>query len=235
MKRYSTLLLDADGTLLDFDQAEEIALRTVYGRHGIPCTKENLNTYFKVNQALWKQLERNEITKEELIQTRFPITFDQLHLKVSTSASFSKEYQEELAKQHPLLEGALEAVKELSKDYVLAIVTNGNLMTQQARLKDSGLKDWMSRIFISDELGVQKPMKAFFDRVLAELEEKDPSKILVVGDSLSSDILGARNAGLDSCWINLKKEVSLKTEKPTWEIASIRELVPLLKRLEIRI
>lgn len=215
MSQYTTILLDADGTLLDFDEAEKQALIELYTHAGIEVTEASLQAYSQINQKMWKRLEKKEITKQQLLDERFDYLFDVLHLKRNDGKELSLLYGDELAKQHQLLDGALETVKELSKKYELSIITNGNLASQIARLRDSGLDQYTKHIFISDQIGYQKPDKAFFDAVLKELDEKEPSKILVVGDSLSSDILGAYHAGLDSCWIygDSEEEGSLFTYK----------------------
>lgn len=215
MSQYTTILLDADGTLLDFDEAEKQALIKLYTHAGIEVSEASLQAYSQINQKMWKRLEKKEITKQQLLDERFDCLFDVLHLKRNDGKELSLMYGDELAKQHQLLDGALEAVKELSKKYELSIITNGNLASQIARLRDSGLDQYTKHIFISDQIGYQKPDKAFFDAVFNELDEKDLSKILVVGDSLSSDILGAYQAGLDSCWIygNSEEEGSLFTYK----------------------
>lgn len=215
MSQYTTILLDADGTLLDFDEAEKQALIILYTYAGIEVSEASLQAYSQINHKMWKRLEKKEITKQQLLDERFDCLFDVLHLKRNDGKELSLMYGDELAKQHQLLDGALETVQELFKKYELSIITNGNLASQIARLRDSGLDQYTKHIFISDQIGYQKPDKAFFDAVLSELDEKDPSKILVVGDSLSSDILGAYHAGLDSCWIygDSEEEGSLFTYK----------------------
>lgn len=229
MSRYTTLLLDADGTLLDFDRAQEEAVRTIYLKNGIEPTAFNMNTYFEINHTMWKQLERNEITKQELIRTRFQKAFDILGLQRNDGEAISKQFAEELGKGAYLIEGAMETIERLAKQYELVIITNGNAATQHQRLLASGLKRYMSHIFISDEMGCQKPMKAFFDQVLAVISEKEARRLLVVGDSLTSDILGANQAGLDCCWINPMGEKAEVPYSPTYIIPSINELFSILE------
>lgn len=227
--RYTTLLLDADGTLLDFEKGERAALCEVYGRYGIPCNEDSIRTYSRINLSLWKQLERGEITKNELIENRFKLTFEALHLKRDDGLEVSLAYRDSLSHQHQLIEGALETIRHLFRDYTLAIITNGNRETQYLRLKDSGLYPYMKYIFISDELGFSKPDRGFFERVFAAVKEKDQSRMLVVGDSLSSDIQGAVNAGLASCWINPKGLVVPSDPRPDYVISSINEIFTVLK------
>lgn len=230
MSRYTTLLLDADGTLLDFDRAQEEAVRTVYLNNGIEPTAFNMKTYFEINHKMWKQLERNEITKQELVRTRFQKTFDILGLQRKDGEAISEQFAKELGKGAYLIDGAMETIERLVKQYELVIITNGNAATQHQRLSDSGLNQYMSHVFISDEMGCQKPMKAFFDQVMASISEKDARRILVVGDSLTSDILGANQAGLDCCWINPTGERAGSSYSPTYIIPSINELFSILEQ-----
>jgi len=228
MSHYTTILLDADGTLLDFDTAEKEALTRLYKEAKIPVTEETLAVYSRINGILWKKLEKNEVTRQELKDTRFSLTFKELGLDRDDGIELSKKYQQELGKQAQLLDGAFETVQKMAENFELAIITNGNQDTQHSRIQNSGLKSFMKHIFISEEMNVQKPNREFFEQVLNQIDEKDTSRILVVGDSLSSDILGANNAGLDSCWINANNESASKAITPTYTISSIKELLKIL-------
>ncbi len=204
MSKYTTLLLDVDGTLLDFDKSELVALRNTYEHFNIDTSDENLNVYVNINRQLWIDFENKIVTKTELKESRFAFTIEKLNLNHLNGLEMNDYYSEELSKQVHFLEDALETVIELSKRFDLYIITNGNKDIQTRRMKDSTLDQYVIKSFISDDLGVQKPDIAYFNIVLKEVKEKDKSKILVVGDSLSSDIQGANNAGLDCVWINDK-------------------------------
>ena len=228
MSRYTTILLDADGTLLDFEAAEKEALTCLYKEAGISVNEETLSVYSRINGMLWKKLEKNEVTRQELKDTRFSLTFKELGLNRNDGIELSKKYQQELGKQAQLLEGALETVKKLSESFELAIITNGNTDTQYSRLEASGLMPFMKHIFVSEEMNVQKPSREFFEKVMSQIKEKDSSCILVVGDSLTSDIQGALNANLDSCWINPENKKVLNGIVPTYTISSINEIFVVL-------
>ena len=229
MSRYTTLLLDADGTLLDFNAAERQALINLYSKNNIEVTEENLAAYSRINLMMWKLLEKGEISKQQLISERFSILFKELGLNRNDGEELSLKYGLELQKQCQLISGALGTVIELSKQYELVIITNGNASTQHDRLRDSGLIPYMKHVFISDEMGVQKPRKEFFEEVMKVIDEKNPARLLVVGDSLSSDIQGANNAGLDSCWINPEHVQAPKENSPTYIIENINEIFSVLK------
>lgn len=230
MKRYSVLLLDLDGTLLDFNRAQEEALRRVFERHDIACSEKNLATYARINHDLWKQLELGLITKDELQRTRFQITFDELGMMRQDGAAFAAEFKEELGQGSFLIDHVLETLNSLKQEYELVAITNGIKETQYRRLDKSGLRPYFKHIFISDEMGCQKPMKEYFEKVFEVLNEKDIRKLLVVGDTLSSDILGANNADLDCCWINAHKEPIPMDIHPTYVIEHIEDLITLLKQ-----
>ena len=224
-KFYTTILFDADNTLLNFDKDEDNALRKVMKEYGVPVTEENINTYIEINVSLWKALERGEITKPELKRTRFKRFFEKIGF-VTDADTFevNERYLYLLGDGGNTLEGALELCRELQeKGFDLYIITNGVTDTQKRRLSRSGLLPFISEVFISETLGYQKPRKEFFDIVLGKIPEKDTSKILVVGDSLTSDIKGAMNAGLESVWLNLKKAELPQEYTPDYIIEDIRD------------
>ena len=224
-KNYTTILFDADNTLLNFDKDEDNALRKVMQEYGVPVTEENINTYIEINVSLWKALERGEITKPELKRTRFARFFEKIGF-VTDADTFevNERYLYLLGDGGNTLEGALELCRELQeKGFDLYIITNGVTDTQKRRLSRSGLLPFISEVFISETLGYQKPRKEFLDIVLGKIPEKDTSKILVVGDSLTSDIKGAMNAGLESVWLNLKKAELPQEYTPDYVIEDIRD------------
>lgn len=229
-RKYTTLLMDADDTLLDFAADENAAFFRVMKQYGVPVSQGSAEIYRQINLSLWKALERGEITKPELKQTRFRLFFDAIGYDFQGDClEFNESYLGFLGEGGRLMEGARETLGELNKrNYDIYIVTNGVAATQRQRLERSGLIGLIHDIFVSDTVGVPKPKKEFFDFVLRRLPEKDKSKILVVGDSLTSDIRGAMNAGLDSVWINIKKEVLPSAFSPTVTVGEISGLLGLL-------
>ena len=201
MSRYTTLLFDADETLLDFPLAESTAIKSVCEKFGIKYSQDIFRTYSGINLALWKQFEKGLVTRD-IIKIR---RFEQFAEVIGTSASpkeMADFYITALSLCATPLDGAEELCRELSDKYDMYIVTNGLTPVQKSRLKKCGLLPFFKGVFISEETGSQKPEKAFFDFVFRRIPEKDTSKICIIGDSMSSDILGGINAGIDTCFYN---------------------------------
>lgn len=229
-RNYTTVLFDADNTLLNFDKDEDNALRKVLTEYNVPITEENVSTYVNINVGMWKALERGELTKPELKRTRFKKFFEAIGFETQTDPfEVNERYLYLLGDGGNTLEGAVDLCKELKeKGLDLYIITNGVTDTQKRRLSRSGLLPYITEVFISETLGYQKPRKEFFDIVLNKIPEKDTKKIIVVGDSLTSDIKGAMNAGLDCVWLNLKGAELPEEYKPKYVIEDIREFGELI-------
>ena len=222
MSKYTTLLLDADETLLDFPAAEKAAIKMVCDKFGIGFNEEIRATFSYINNALWKQLEKGLITRNLIRTRRFEQFAEHFGIKADSN-EMAVYYVECLSTFGILLPGADEVCKKLGQKHNLYIITNGIGTVQAERLKRSGLLPYFSGVFVSEDIGSQKPNREFFDHVLANIPEKDKSKICVVGDSMSSDILGGINAGLDTCFFNPwgREEIY----KPTYTANSFEELL----------
>ncbi len=206
-KHYTTLLFDADNTLLHFDKDEEEALKRVMADYNLPITEKNCNEYKKINDALWKRFEKGEITKMDIKATRFKIFLNFMGITEGFDPlEINETYLGYLTEGGNTIDGAAEICRFLKdKGYDLYIITNGIANTQARRLERSCLLPFFTKVFVSETIGFQKPMKEFFTHALNNIQEKDKEKILVIGDSLSSDIKGAENAGLDYIWYNHRK------------------------------
>ncbi len=222
--KYTTLLFDLDDTLMDFGRAEENAINKLFQKYGIPATDENRQLYIDMNKAKWAALERGEITRKELFTTRFSEFFSSLGI-VADGIRANDEYIGFLSEGSFIIDGALEVCKRLSEKYTLYIITNGAERAQRGRLTDSPLLQYFKGVFVSEKIGCDKPKKEFFDYVFAHINETDKSKVLVIGDSLYSDIAGAVNYGLDSCWLN-KGEKS--DSEATYQIKRLEDLYNFL-------
>ena len=192
------LLIDLDNTIFDFTKAELLSLRLTFENLGIEAKDSYINTYLEINHELWKALERREITKEQLSYQRFAKTFAKLKLEPELAFKAEYFYNRELAKHPFYLSGAEKAIEELSQDYAIAIITNGFKDIQRPRIANSTLSDHIKALYISQEIGYDKPAKEFFEYVLHDLKDLDKSHYLIVGDSLSSDIKGASNIGIEA-------------------------------------
>ncbi len=229
-KKFTTILFDADNTLLNFDKDEHQALVRTLEDYGVPVTDENINTYVSINKSLWKKIETGEITKPELKRTRFRIFFDAIGFECDEEPlTVNNHYLSLLGEGGNTLDGAAELCKELKNEgYDLYIVTNGVAATQAKRLKKAELLPYFTEVFVSETVGYQKPRKEYFDYVLNTVKEKDTSRILLVGDSLSSDIQGAMNVGLPCCWLNLFGDIAGGKYKIDYIIDDIRRVTDIL-------
>ncbi len=230
MKKYTTLLFDADDTLLDFGKDETEALSRILDECGIEKSEENISTYKEINVGLWKALERGEIDKPGLKKVRFRMFFDKIGYAPDEDPFIINErYLSYLGEGGNLLVGAKELIAELHSDsYGLYIVTNGIEKTQKNRLTKAGILPFFKEIFVSEAVGYQKPRKEYFDYVLSHIGEADKSRVLLIGDSLTSDIRGALNAGIACAWLRHNPAADSGELKPDYIIDNITDIKNLL-------
>ena len=227
--KYDVILFDADDTLLDFQKSEDAALRQAFEAFDLPLTAEVREGYLEINHGLWKALERGEIDKPHVLAHRFQDTFAKFGIDGPKDGSFEREYQRMLGEGAYLVDDALHVLNALQGRCTLAIVTNGVTATQTNRLRLCGLDRIIPHVFISEQIGIAKPQKGFFDAVFAALNEPDRSRVLIVGDSLTSDMRGGEVAGIDSCWYNPKAKANDTDVHPTYEIRTLTELLALIQ------
>lgn len=229
MKDYQFLLFDLDDTLLDFKAAEKWALPKLFNAHQLPLTAEIEVTYKDINSRLWMALEEGKITREELMKTRFGKTFEYFGREVDGRA-LDSEYRGYLAESKVFVEGAFEVIQMLAPKYELYITSNGIAETQNKRMQVTGLAPYFKRVFVSEDTGYQKPMKPFFDYVFNRIPNFDPDKAIIIGDSFSADIVGGVRAGIDTCWLNPKRNVAHVATQPTYTIEKLSQLVGILDK-----
>lgn len=227
---FSTILWDVDNTLLDFQYSQKYALNCAFSKFGLSIDDSIHEMYDQINQMFWKRFELGEVTKSELLRGRFQVLFQQLDIDFVSIEEFLSEYEGELGNVISYLDNSLELCKKLKGKVKQYVITNGVTSTQTNKLKISGLIDCMEDIFISEQVGIQKPYREFFDYCLQRIDEKDFSKILVVGDSISSDIKGAVQAGLTSCWYNPKAEENKSIYIPNYEIRNLWDVLNVVDR-----
>lgn len=199
--KYDIILLDADETLFDFDQSEYNALEYCFKSRSLEFSDEIYNEYHNINKILWKDFEAGKIEKPKLVTERFRILLSRLGYKIDP-ADFNLSYGEALSRQNILFPGALRLCMRLAQKAKLYIVTNGIRSTQLRRFSDSPLPPYIEDVFVSEEIGAQKPSRQYFDAVFSRIPDFNPSRAIIIGDSLSSDIKGGMNAGIASCWYN---------------------------------
>jgi 2-haloacid dehalogenase len=227
-KHYPWLFFDADGTLFDYNRAEATAFRKAFDSLPFPFEESYLDTYQKINRDLWQALERHEITPAVLRLRRFELLLETLQLSGSAD-DLSVAYVEQLGYCTDLIDGAYEVLQTLSRSSHIAIVTNGLEAVQRSRLTHSTIHPFITELIISEEVGAAKPHPAFFDAAFARTGNPSKSDVLIIGDSLTSDIQGGINYGIDTCWYNPGGEVKLGGLSITCEIKNIQELLELIK------
>lgn len=225
--KYEIILFDADDTLFDYGMAESHALYSAFAHFGLPTgAEEYAASYKEINHALWRDLEQGKITSAALRVERFNQLFavNALNLNPET---FSEAYLRFLGEGTFLIQGAVELCEELA-DCRLAIITNGIKEVQTSRIQGSPLYDTFEQIIISEEAGCQKPETGIFDYAFTKLGITDKAKVLIVGDSLTSDIQGGVNYGIDTCWFNPLGKVNASGVQPKYEIHNLSELLEII-------
>lgn len=224
---YRDLLFDLDNTLLDFGAGEQAAFSAALAEFGIAQTPEMYPRYSAINDSFWKRFERGEIERSDILHGRFRQWMAEFGVQMDPDA-FNGCYLSHLSTQGIPMDGATALLETLAPRFSLYLVSNGIAAVQAGRLRRAGMEGVFRKRFVSSELGVQKPDRAFFERVAAGIDGFDPARALVIGDSLTSDIRGANNAGLPCCWFNpsgLPRPDDLRID---YEIRRLSELPALL-------
>lgn len=221
--KYDWILFDADETLYSFNSF--YGLKTMLARYGIEFTLEDYAEFQAVNQPLWVAYQNKEITAKELQITRFT----QLSKQTGQAPLvLNQELMEEMAILSQPLENTMEMLQELKGKVRMGIITNGFKSLQQKRLDNTATAQFFEIVVVSEEVGVAKPDRKIFDYALEKMGQPDKSKILMVGDTLASDILGANQSGIDSCWFNPHQKSNETAIQPTYEIHSILDLIQIV-------
>lgn len=227
---YKYLLWDIDGTILDFAAAEACAIRALFEKYQLgTCSDEMLRQYSGINVRYWQALERNEMSKPEILVGRFHDFFALFGLDTTLAKQFNDDYQLALGDYPIFMPHALETLLSEKEHYVLLAVTNGTKVAQNKKLRLTGLDRIFNGIFISEDVGVEKPNIEFFQHVFEKTGITDKTQALIIGDSLTSDIQGGRIAGIDTCWFNPKHTKNSLDFSPTYEISDLRDLKTVLK------
>lgn len=222
------LFLDLDDTILDFQKAEHIALGRMLESFGLMPTEAVRSRYSAINREHWERLERKELTREQVLVGRFATLFAEYGIEVEP-VQCARRYEKFLSEGHYFLPGAREAVERLSQKYKLYITSNGTASVQEGRLASADISCYFQDIFISQKIGVNKPDREYFTRCFARIPDFDPVKAMIVGDSLTSDILGGINAGIATCWVNPGHKPAREDIQPDHEIEGLWQLEGLLE------
>lgn len=225
------IFLDLDDTLLDFHLAEHIAMKATFAELGVPNDDKTLARYSEINRSCWERLERGEWTRREVLVGRFKLLFAEIGSLADPELA-QQTYEDKLCIGHYFLPGAEKLLDGLYGNYKLYITSNGTARVQDSRIASSGIARYFDGIFISQRVGADKPSPIFFERVFEAIDGFEPSEAIIVGDSLTSDIKGGRDAGILTCLYNPKHKPGREDIIPNFEISDLRQLIPLIESIK---
>lgn len=225
------MLLDADDTLLDFSKSEREAISKTLAEFSIPAENGIIDRYVEINLHCWKLLEDGKITRSYLDRLRFDMLFEEYGIKDKDSVAAGARYRAHLTDSGYVIDGCVDFLNEISQKYRLFLVTNGTRPTQIVRLQSAGIDGFFEEMFFSEQIGCAKPYKGFFDHVFSHIKNFDKSRAVLVGDSLSSDVLGANNAGVTAIWFNPKMQKNNGVATPDYVVSGYGELENLLEKI----
>ena len=227
---YRFLLFDLDHTLLDFESAEETALTQMLEDMNFPDVQAFKDYYKPMNQGLWKDLEQKKISKKNLINSRFAIAFAHFGRDVD-GEEMALRYQDYISQQGQTFPGAEDLLAKLvERGYQLYGATNGVTAIQQGRLKQSAITPYFKEIFISEQLGTQKPEVAFYEKIGNLIPGFAKEQALMIGDSLTADIAGGNASGIDTVWYNPDRKENTSLVVPTYTVSNYQEIADLLRK-----
>lgn len=228
--KYEIIIFDADETLFDFEKSEKDALKNTILEFNIEYDENyHLKVYKEINSAIWKELEDGLITQKKLKVERFKRLSDRLKAEFD-EVQFTKAYTKHLSNASFLYDDSITIVENLHKDYRLSMITNGLKDVQDNRIRKSIIAKYFEDIVVSEEVDVAKPDPKIFEHALNNIKHTDKSKVLMVGDSLTSDIQGGINFGIDTCWFNPNKIINKTGITPTYEISNLMELKNIIEK-----
>ena len=227
--RYDVLLFDADNTIFDFDACERTALAFALSQHGVSPTSEIISTYHAINARYWHLLSLDRVSKEDLYVLRFRDLFADFDIDADP-VSFNATYRDALGERHVLLDGAAELLRSLHDRCAIYVVTNGHYATQRKRIAASNIAPYISDVFISDEIGYEKPDKRFFDFVVQRIPDFESKRAVIIGDSIDTDVRGAVEYGIDSIWFCPQDTHITPAYAPTYTARSFSEIYDILTK-----
>lgn len=226
------ILWDIDATLLNFIMAEKYSIRKCFAAFEMgECTDEMISRYSVINASYWPRLESGELTREQVLLGRFQEFFEKEGIVCPDVKAFNSQYQINLGEEVFFNDHGYELVKKLSSQYKQYVVTNGCLVAQERKLEKSGLGALMDGAFISEQVGAEKPSQAFFDAVWKGIGTYEKDEVVIIGDSLTSDMRGGNNAGIRCIWYNPDGKENAKDCRIDYEIQNLNQVEEILKRL----
>lgn len=231
MSNFDVILWDLDGTINDFLAMEYYAVKRCFSLMNMgSCTDEMVSRYSQINISYWEKLEKGQMSKPEILVNRFRDFFKEYGLPVENAHKFNELYQVALGDHLIFIDGAQETLVKIKESGKIRqfVVTNGLVQNQKRKLQSPDLNPFFEYSFISDEVGAEKPSIDFFNKVFEKIGDVPKHKILIIGDSLTSDIKGGNNAGIKTCWYNAFEKINNKGVQVDYEITNLRQLPKIL-------
>lgn len=226
---YKYILWDLDNTLMDFEYSQNAAIRALFKKYCLgECSDEMLSVYNEINHVYWAALERGEVEKSKMLVMRFFDFFSKYSLNTDVCENFNDDYQVALGDYVQFMPGAEQVLGELKDKYRHLLVTNGTKTAQTKKLRTSGLDSFFDGLYISENIGYEKPAVEFFDYLFKAEGITDKKEAIIIGDSLSSDILGGNNACIDTCWFNPNNKENNMGVKVNYEVQKLTDILKIL-------
>lgn len=224
---YRWILFDLDNTLFDFDTASKFALQTTFEAFEVPHTLENVNTYQAINHQCWTDFENGKMDFKTIRDIRFERFSKAIRMDLNATKMADK-YLHQLSLAETKIEGATEILDHLKPNYNLVVVTNGLQEVKRPQLSRPEIAHYFKAIIISEEIGVAKPHAGFFEHTTRTIGSPPKSEMIIIGDSINSDIRGGQDFGIDTCWFNPKEKVNNTNVAPTFEIQKLHDLLNII-------
>ncbi len=224
------ILLDMDNTILDFTRAERVAASKALASMGIQPTDELLKRYHEINEDQWRLFELGQLQREQVKVRRYELLFKEMGIDASPKET-AAVYEKLLGIGHYFMDGAVELLEILSREYRLYLATNGTANVQKSRIKSADISKYFQGIYISEEVGYNKPDVRYFEACFDDIPDFDPAETVMIGDSLTSDIKGGINAGIRTVWFNYEGKSGDESIQPDYEVHSLGEIPALIKRM----
>ncbi|MEE8578162.1 MAG: YjjG family noncanonical pyrimidine nucleotidase [candidate division Zixibacteria bacterium] len=226
--KYKWLMFDADGTLFDFDRSEYATLETTFKQFGLVFEPPYAQVYREIDDQIWQDIEAGKIQMEGLRTERFKLFFDAISIEAKCD-DFSERYMNNLATAIDLIEGAEEILSRLFEETKMILITNGPGDVQRSRVSKSTIGGYFMDVVISDEVGASKPDSRIFDEAFKRMSNPNKDEVLIIGDSLSSDMRGGYEYGIDTCWFNPGRCVNDLDVECNYEIAALSDLLDIVE------
>lgn len=220
-------LIDVDNTLLDFNECAKQSMKKGFEMYGLPFNRDDYAVFMRINNHLWEEIERGNLSKEELLQMRWNLIFKELGIEEDGPA-FERVFRSSIADSHCLVEGARELMEYLSAKYRVFFATNGFTRPQKNRLELAGLWPFAEDMFVSESIGCNKPERGFFDYCFARMGDIGKDEVIMIGDSLTADIEGAADYGIHTLWYNHSCVTPGSAVKPDYTVNKLEEIRHIL-------